>query len=162
MGIVALSVSTSANSSPARTLSPSFLCHLTTVPSVMVSESWGMVICAGMRTSRRETMRRSGVAHLANGGDHFFDAGLHGQLEIMVVGDRNVFAAHAGDGGIQIIENFFVNPFHHTRADAAIAPVFIDDDTAMGFANRLSDRFLIERAQCAQIDHFGVDPVLLL
>jgi hypothetical protein len=33
---------------PALTLSPSFLCHFTTVPSVMVSDSWGMVISTGM------------------------------------------------------------------------------------------------------------------
>src|SRR5215208_5872804 len=94
IGMVALSVSTSAISSPARTLSPSFLCHLTTVPSVMVSESWGMVIWAGMEKPRRcgasrRTLRiiwwavpTLHVAHFAHGGDNFFDAGLHGQLEI--------------------------------------------------------------------------------
>src|SRR6476646_5447455 len=47
--MVALSVSTSAISSPALTRSPSFLYHFTTVPSVIVSESWGMVISAGIR-----------------------------------------------------------------------------------------------------------------
>src|SRR5207245_10244419 len=48
MGMVALSVSMSAISSPALTRSPSFLFHLMTVPSVIVSESWGMVISKGM------------------------------------------------------------------------------------------------------------------
>src|SRR5437870_11477586 len=48
MGMVALSVSMSAISSPALTRSPTFLFHLMTVPSVIVSESWGMVISKGM------------------------------------------------------------------------------------------------------------------
>src|SRR6266550_281219 len=48
MGMVALSVSMSAISSPAFILSPSFLFHLMTVPSVIGSESWGMVISEGM------------------------------------------------------------------------------------------------------------------
>src|SRR5687768_14172680 len=48
MGMTALSVSTSAISSPALILSPSFLCHLTRVPSLIVSDSCGIVISAGM------------------------------------------------------------------------------------------------------------------
>ena len=52
-GMVALSVSTSTSSSPLLTLSPSCLCHFTTVPSVIVSESWGMVISAGIRVLLR-------------------------------------------------------------------------------------------------------------
>ena len=40
--IVALSVSISASTSPLFTLSPTFLCHAATVPSVMVSLSLGM------------------------------------------------------------------------------------------------------------------------
>jgi hypothetical protein len=51
IGMVALSVSISAISSPVRTLSPSFLSHLTTVPSVIVSDNWGIVISAAMRVS---------------------------------------------------------------------------------------------------------------
>jgi hypothetical protein len=50
IGIVALSVSISAISSPALTLSPSFLSHLTRVPSVIVSESCGIVSSAGMES----------------------------------------------------------------------------------------------------------------
>ena len=53
IAMTALSVSTSAISSPALTLSPSFLCHLTTVPSVIVSDSCGIVISAGMANPRR-------------------------------------------------------------------------------------------------------------
>src|SRR5262249_54414337 len=49
-GMTALSVSTSAISSPAETLSPSFLCHFTTFPSVIVSLNCGMVISAGMES----------------------------------------------------------------------------------------------------------------
>src|SRR3954462_733909 len=123
MGMTALSVSTSAISSPARTLSPSFLCHLTTVPSVMVSESWGMVIWAGMKSSRgasqgslREPMVRGAhptsplcIGHFADGGDDFFDAGLHGQLEKMVVGHGDFIAADAADGGVELVEILLVN-----------------------------------------------------
>ena len=45
ISIVALSVSTSAMTSPMEILSPVFLCHLTSVPSSMVSLNLGMVIC---------------------------------------------------------------------------------------------------------------------
>ena len=48
ISIVALSVSISAMISPALSRSPSFLSHLTTVPSAIVSESWGMVISEGI------------------------------------------------------------------------------------------------------------------
>src|SRR6266704_2072718 len=160
MGMVALSVSTSASSSPARTLSPSFLCHLTTVPSVMVSESWGMVIWTGIQTSREHGHLSTAahathmvamsenlhVADFPDGGDDFFDAGLHGQLEIMVVGDGNIFAAHPADGGVEVVEDFFVNALHDACADAAIAPVFIDDDAAMGLADGFDDGLFVEGA----------------
>ena len=48
VSITALSVSISAIFSPDRTASPARLCHLTTVPSDIVSDSWGMVISVGM------------------------------------------------------------------------------------------------------------------
>ena len=46
--IVALSVSTSASMSPDFTASPSFFSHLTSVPTVMVSLSFGISIMLGM------------------------------------------------------------------------------------------------------------------
>ncbi len=42
--MIALSVSTVATTSPRSTLSPSSFSQLTTTPSVMVSESWGILI----------------------------------------------------------------------------------------------------------------------
>ena len=44
--MVALSVSTSAMTSPLSTLSPTFFFHFTSVPSVIVSLSLGIVISA--------------------------------------------------------------------------------------------------------------------
>ncbi len=41
--MVALSVSTSATSSPFLTVSPTFLCHFTNTPSVMVSDILGIL-----------------------------------------------------------------------------------------------------------------------
>ena len=46
--MVALSVSTSASMSPALTVSPSFLSHLTSVPTVMVSLSFGISMMLAM------------------------------------------------------------------------------------------------------------------
>jgi len=46
--IVALSVSTSASMSPDFTASPSFFSHLTSVPTVMVSLSFGISIICGI------------------------------------------------------------------------------------------------------------------
>ena len=51
ISIVALSVSISASTSPISTLSPTCLCHLITVPSVMVSESLGISILMAMGDS---------------------------------------------------------------------------------------------------------------
>jgi len=48
ISIVALSVSISASTSPISTESPTFLCHLTRVPSVMVSESLGISMFTDM------------------------------------------------------------------------------------------------------------------
>ena len=46
--MVALSVSTSANISPDLTVSPTFLCHSTKVPSVMVSLIRGIRITSAI------------------------------------------------------------------------------------------------------------------
>ena len=46
--MVALSVSISAMTSPAVTLSPSFLSHLASLPSVMVGDSAGIRILVGI------------------------------------------------------------------------------------------------------------------
>jgi hypothetical protein len=46
--MVALSVSISARTSPDSTASPSFLCHLASLPSVMVGDSAGIRIWIGM------------------------------------------------------------------------------------------------------------------
>ena len=48
ISMVALSVSTSARMSPISTWSPTFLCHLMRVPSVIVSESLGISIFTDM------------------------------------------------------------------------------------------------------------------
>jgi hypothetical protein len=50
--IVALSVSMSAMTWPDLTLSPGLTCHLTMVPTSMVSERRGMVMLVGMGGSR--------------------------------------------------------------------------------------------------------------
>ena len=54
ISMVALSVSTSARMSPISTESPTFLCHLMSVPSVMVSESFGISIWMAMERVSRE------------------------------------------------------------------------------------------------------------
>ncbi len=52
ISIVALSVSTSAITLPISTLSPSLMCHLARVPSVIVSLSLGILMSFGMTGNR--------------------------------------------------------------------------------------------------------------
>ena len=61
--MVALSVSTSASMSPDLTESPSFLSHLTSVPTVMVSLSFGMsmIWAIGISRSSQFEDRSSGI-----------------------------------------------------------------------------------------------------
>ena len=52
--IVALSVSTSAITSPGLMVSPTFLCHLASTPSVIEGLNAGMVISLAIRIFERE------------------------------------------------------------------------------------------------------------
>ena len=57
ISMVALSVSISARTSPISTVSPTFLCHLMRVPSVMVSESFGISIFTGIASMGRVALK---------------------------------------------------------------------------------------------------------
>src|SRR6185503_21187447 len=78
--IVALSVSISAITSPALTLSPSFFSHLDSLPSSIVGESAGMVIWIGIRLAP--------VQHGFDRGDDFARGGQSQRFEIGGVGHR--------------------------------------------------------------------------
>src|SRR5208282_1446852 len=92
--ITALSVSTSAIFSPDAILSPSFFSHLTRVPSVIVSLSWGMVISAGMSPP---WLRDLPVAGFLDRADDAIDARQHGFLEGMRKRHGDLIAVHVFD-----------------------------------------------------------------
>src|SRR4051794_20096495 len=93
ISIVALSVSISAMISPALILSPSFLSHFTTVPSVMVSDCWGIVMGVGIEVRGQGSEVRSQIGNVLAitcffyAGDDAVYAGEHGFFEVVVVGD---------------------------------------------------------------------------
>src|ERR1700736_2215213 len=98
--IVALSVSISAITSPADTLSPFFFFHATRVPSVIVSLSFGIWI-SGMAKSL-------GVTNLLHGRDQLFRARQDGLFEFLIVGHRHIFLGDAQDRGIQSVEHLLL------------------------------------------------------
>src|SRR5262250_2397231 len=104
--MLALSVSTSAITSPIATRSPGRLSHFRILPSSIVSESFGIVTSTGIggpgsknlappRRNRRT--RRLGLAaeDAPHGGDDPIRRGQHEVLEISRVGHRHVEVGHA-------------------------------------------------------------------
>src|SRR5689334_3811942 len=100
--MVALSVSMSASTSPAETLSPFFFFQDTSVPSVMVSLSFGMVI-SGMGNLPL------GVTNLVHCSDQLVHAGQHRLLEAFIVRHGHVLLRYTENRRIQLIKNVLLN-----------------------------------------------------
>src|SRR3546814_6474007 len=60
-----------------------------------------------------------------------------------------------------MIEAAFRNQRREFRAKAACPCRLVDDEAAPGFLHRLLDRLDIERHQCPEVDHFGVDLLIV-
>src|SRR6476620_11683759 len=126
--MIALSVSTSARTSPDFTASPSFLSHFVRRPSSIVGESASITTLVAIS---------SGEVHdFLYRGDCFRGIGLRCSLEILCVRHRNIFLMHAQHRRVEIVETFALDEIHRLRANAAYLPAFLENYSAI----RLTDR----------------------
>src|SRR6201993_652910 len=150
--MVALSVSTSARTSPTATLSPTFLTHRSRVPSVIVSLSFGISIVIGMA--------RGGLGKTKN----FFDDALRIRelafLKGRAVDRRGVERGNAADWCIKVVKGLFLNGGNQLSADTAKRFALFNDHRTMCFTNRIEDGFFIERPDGAKVNDFGVNVML--
>ena len=58
-----------------------------------------------------------------------------------------------------MVEAIFHADRHDLRRDRADRPALFGNDQAVGLGQRSQHRFAVERAQCAQIEHLGFDPL---
>src|SRR5579863_1700797 len=114
--IVALSVSISAMTSPAFTASPSFLCHLAMLPSVMVGDK------AGIKSSIGIARSRSAIEHGFDGSDDIGRLRQSQALEIGGIRQRHVFRRNALHRRVEIIESLLHDLRRDLAADAGIGP----------------------------------------
>src|SRR5262244_2034400 len=140
--MLALSVSTSAITSPIATRSPGRLSHLRILPSSIVSESFGIVTSTGiggpgwenlapLRRDRRT--RRLGLAaeHAPHGGDDPIRRWQDEVLEVSRVGHRHVEVRHAFGGRVELVEGPRHDARDQLRGEARERPAFLDDDAAV-------------------------------
>ncbi len=62
--------------------------------------------------------------------------------------------------GVEIIEGFGHDNGRDFRADAVLAPAFLGANNTVGFLDALNHGCCIQRAERAQINDFGVNPLL--
>src|SRR5687768_5304495 len=115
--MVALSVSTSAITSPAETLSPSLTFHLMMVPASIVSESRGMVMGMGMREIVMRSEAGGHRSRMASGSEdlgviryrpnrlnNLARVGQKLLLQVVCIRRRHIIAMYAPNVVIQMIE----------------------------------------------------------
>src|SRR3954467_8448228 len=96
--MVALSVSISAMTSPVLTLSPFFFFQVTSVPSVMVSLSFGIWI-SGMAISSL------GVTNLLHRGDDRVGTREDSLFQALVIRHWHIFLTNTRNWGIEFVED---------------------------------------------------------
>src|SRR4051812_34317910 len=125
--IVALSVSISAMMSPDLTLSPSFLSHLATLPSVIVGERAGIRMLIGILRSPR-----SAIADLLGG---FRDLRRLRQSQLLEIGGirhRDVDAGDPRHRRVEIVEGVFHHDGREFGTDAGHRPALFDGHQPVG------------------------------
>src|SRR2546428_12146701 len=149
---VALSDSTSAITSPFLTTSPLFFFHSTTVPCSIVSESFGMLISViGLLPADHHARELLDVLACR-------DRRL---LQGQAVRHRHLSAAQPADWRVQIVEASLLDPGGDLRGNAIGRPALLDDEAPARAANRLDDGWPVDRSDRTQVDHLGVDVLLL-
>src|ERR1700674_2172886 len=153
---VALSDSTSARTSPLWTSSPSFFFHSRTVPSSIVSESFGMLTSA---------IGFSSIGFSPNNpARHPLDvlAGRNRRLfERQAVRHRDLRAAQPENRRVEVVEA----PLLHARRDLGGDPIrrpsLFHDKAASRSSHRFHDGPPVDWADRAEVDHLDVDVLLL-
>src|SRR5438105_10367333 len=170
--IVALSVSISARMSPGLTRSPSFTCHLASLPSSMVGESAGIKISGGIFplhkfrcAPRTAAVSDSCVASLSitnalRRRDHILNRRQCQPLEICSIWHWHIFAGDPDRRRIQIIKRFVHHGGGNLRSDGANRPTLLHSHDAVRPLHRLDHCLNVERPQRTQVNQFGFDAFL--
>ena len=66
-------------------------------------------------------------------------------------------SGYALDGCVQVVERFIGDDRGKLRRHAGAWRVFVDDNHAVGFLNRLDDDLLVERRKTEHVDDFRID-----
>src|SRR5688572_28013179 len=152
--ITALSVSTSASTSPLFTWSPSDLSHFTRRPSSIVGESASITTLVAMALPLVE------VHDLPDRRDRLRRVGLRRLLEILGVRHWHVLLVHTKHWRIEVIEAFALDVVGHLRADAAHLPAFLEHDGAIRLSNGRVNGLDIHWSNGAQVDDVDPDSIL--
>src|SRR5450432_2752362 len=158
--MVALSVSTSANTSPGETLSPSFFRHFRSTPIFIVSDSCGIsriVAMCALRFLLYRVWDLFEVEQLLHGRDGSRDIGHALHLEVVVVRHGHVGACEPLDGGVELVEATPAHAIRDLGAHAVERPPFLDDEAAARLLDGLDDELLVERADRARVDDLDLD-----
>src|SRR6266853_2968336 len=151
-----LSVEISNSGSSRFTASPTFLSHLLKVPSAIDSP-----IC-GINTSTRAIVAPS-VRHQPAGGLHnIVSLREHEVFEGRRIRERHIMRRHPHDRSVEPLECLFVDPRRNLAGDPARARVFVDDQHFVRLLDARNNRGVIQRQQCAQVEHFHGQAVCFL
>src|SRR3989475_9723077 len=145
---VAFSDSPSAITSPFLTTSPLFFFHSPTVPSSIVSESFGM-LTSGIGLLPADHLARELLDVLARRDGRL----LQGQA----VRHRHLGAAQPADGRVQVVETSLLDPGGDLRGDAIRPPALLDHEAPARAANRLAHGRPVDRPGRSQGGQPGVD-----
>src|SRR6266851_7918297 len=148
---VALSDSTSASTSPFLTASPLFFFHSTTVPSSIVSESFGIFM---------SVIEWFPADHLACQLLDVLAGGDRRLLQRKAVRHGHLRAAQPANGSVEVVEATLLHARRDLGSHAIGRPAFLDHDASAGPANRFDDRRPVDRADGAEVDDLGVDVLL--
>src|SRR5687767_4121637 len=148
--ITALSVSTSARTSPTATVSPACFFHSTRRPSSMVGESASMTTLVAMSPTPVQ------VQYLTHCRHDLVRVGLGRLLQALVVRHRYVGAGDPEHRRIQLIERIPLDYVHDLRSDAGEVPAFLDHHAAVGLGDGGEKGRLVERPDGAEVHHLRV------
>src|SRR5438067_13323144 len=140
--MVALSVSISARMSPGLTRSPSFTCHLASLPSSMVGESAGIKISGGIfpctnfvtrrAPSRRVTLVSAlPVTNALRRRDHILNRRQCQSLEICSIWHWHIFAGDPDRRRVEIIKRFVHHGGGYFRSYGANRPALLHGHDAV-------------------------------
>ena len=101
-----------------------------------------------------------GVADVPGGRYDLLGLRQGGVLQVGGIGQRCVDRGHAADRRIEQVEALLHDLGGDLGADAGKRPAFLGAHDPVGLLQRGQDRVDIERPDCAQVDHFGLDAVL--